>query len=194
MSAVSTDTQAGAPTAVPVVAEPAFLGLKIEGDTIIYLIDRGSGTQKAFGDLKQAVLRSIPTLGPDRKFQIIFWNNGSEDAFPSGSPTYATRPNIEGAKRAVENVFAFGKSDVTTSLEKAISANPAAVILVTGKAWDLDDAFVEKVMNGRKDSETRIHTIAIGGVGQSTAFQSIAEKTEGQFRELTEGELRAMMK
>jgi hypothetical protein len=174
--------------------EPTFLGQRIDGRTIIYVVDRGTGTQKSFGDIKDAVLDSIQTLGSDRKFQVIFWNNGSDDAFPTGSPAYATRTNVESARRTFENIGAFGKSDVASAMDKAIRAKPSTLILITGKAWDLEDSFVEKVMNIRKDADVRIHTIAVGGAGDSGAFKSIADRTQGEYREVMEGELRDLVR
>lgn len=178
------------PSSPAAVIEPNFLGIKLDGETIVYVIDRGSGTQKVFGDLKEATLRSLNSLGPDRKFQIVFWNNGTDEAFPSGSATYATRPNLEAARRTLDNISAFGATDVASAMTKAMQAKPNLIVLATGKAWDLDESFAQTVLDLRKDSGVRIHAIAVGGSEGSDAFATIAKETGGEFMEINEGQLR----
>lgn len=174
----------------PAPAEPAFLDIPLHGSTVIYLVDRGSGTQKSFGDIKAAVERSLATLGPDRKFQVVFWNNGTDDAFPSSSPTYATRPNLQAARRAMENISAFGKTDVVPAMTKAMQAKPDEIVLVTGKAWNLDEAFASSIMQLRGEhAPLPIHTIAVGGSDDNQVLGSIAKRTGGEHRELSEGQL-----
>src|SRR5687768_2481877 len=175
--------------AAPVASNPTFCGVKLEHTSIIYLLDRGSSTQSPFGSLKEATLKSIATLGPERRFQILFWDNGQDPgAFPP-LLSYANPGNLETVRRQTDEVYAFGATDAAPALVKAIAQRPAAIIIATGKGADLDDSFVQMVKDTKKDVSVVIHTFAIGSSGSSTALKTVAELTGGQYRELSEAEL-----
>src|SRR5438477_631435 len=59
---------------------PSFCGVALDEPSVIYLLDRGNATQQAFDALKSACNRSVASLGPTRKFQVIFWDNDSDPA------------------------------------------------------------------------------------------------------------------
>jgi hypothetical protein len=178
------------PTATAQPQAPNFCGVPLDGQTVIYVLDRGDSTRDVFGELKQACYRSISTLGAQRKFQVIFWNNGSDDSFPTGSPTFATPDNLEAARRTLDDVAAHGKTDITSAFQKAISARPSVIVIATAKAWDLDDAFVTQIQNMRGGNATKIHTIALSDPGASTAMKRIASNTGGEFRVVSPGDLK----
>jgi hypothetical protein len=197
-SAATTGSIAGSlPAASPArdAAAPApsstarFCGIKLQGNSIAYLLDRGDSTREAFGALKEAALQSLPTLGSDRRFQIVFWNNGSDSAYPSGLPAYATRENIASARRALEDLYAFGQTDVTSAVRKALAGNASDVVIATAKGWQLDEDFADKVLALRGDRPMRVHTIAIGGSAGNDALRRLAARAGGEYRELTLGEL-----
>jgi hypothetical protein len=173
----------------PAASNPTFCGVKLEHPSVIYLLDRGSSTQSPFGSLKEATLKSIATLGPERRFQILFWDNGQDPgAFPP-LLSYANPGNLETVRRQTDEVYAFGAADAALVLAKAIAQRPAAIVIATGKGADLDDSFVQMVKDTKKDVPVVIHTFAIGSSGSSTALKSVAEMTGGQYRELSEAEL-----
>lgn len=175
-----------------VVAErqSVFCGIKLNVPDVIYVLDRGSGTQSIFGDLKNACYNSILSLGSNRKFQVIFWNNGSDVSYPSDNSLVIASPeNVQFCKQALQEVYAFGKSDVRSALTKAVAANPAAIVLATGKGWDLDDEFVQTVLQIRGNSKVKIHTVSLGKIGGNAALQGVAQQTGGEFREITTGDL-----
>jgi hypothetical protein len=108
------------------------------------VLDRGSATGDVFGWMKEACYRSIASLGADRKFQIIFWDNGAaEAAFPNSGPTFANAGNLEAARRALDEVNAHGQSNAIPALSRAMRSNPDAIVLATAKGYDLDDAFAK---------------------------------------------------
>jgi len=177
----------GGPT-TPAV-EPTFAGVKLDHRSVIYVLDRGSSISEPFGSLKQATFKSIESLGTNRQFQIIFWDNAQDPgAFPP-LLAFATEANIATARRQSDDIYAFGATDAKPALEKAMSQRPAAIVLVTGKGADLDDSFVQMVNDVKKDAPVVIHTFAVGGSGESTALKRIADSTGGQYRELTSGQL-----
>ena len=168
---------------------PSFAGVKLDYPTVIYLLDRGSSIAEPFGNLKQAAVKSMQTLGGDRRFQVIFWDNGQDAGTFPPLLSFASEAKVADVARQIDDVFAFGATDARPALEKAMNQRPAAIVLVTGKGADLDDSFVQMVKEVRKDANTVIHTFAVGGVGSSTALKTVAQSTGGEFRELSAGQL-----
>ena len=169
---------------------PNFCGVPLNGETVVYVLDRGDSTRDNFGYLKDAALKSAASLGADRRFQIVFWNNGSDDAYPPDWPTTATPEHLSAAQRAIDDIAAHGKTTIGSSLKKAIAGNPADVVIVTGKAWDLDDSFVQTVDTLRGEKNIRIHTVSLGDPGTSTALQTAAAKSRGSFKTVSETDLK----
>lgn len=168
---------------------PRFLDIELNEPVVIYLIDRGSSARDSLGRATAAAIASARTLGSDRKFQILFWDNGQGDAgFPTGAPIYATAQSVNAAERAIEGVTAFGRSDALPPLRKAIAAKPGAIVLITAKGWELDDAFTKSVESARSTSNIKIHTVAVGQSGD--ALQTIATKTGGTSISVSPGELK----
>jgi hypothetical protein len=188
-SAATDPADATAASAPAADQSPNFCGIPLGGETIVYVLDRGDSTREPFGHLKEAFYRSIETLGSDRRFQVIFWSNGNEFAYPAGVPTYATRENIHAAKRAMNDLYAFGQTDVSSALTKAMAGNPSEIVVATAKAWQLEDDFIETVLRIRGESNIPIHTVAIGGSGNNHTFRQVAHKTAGRHIELTTSDL-----
>jgi hypothetical protein len=175
---------------VTVAKPPEFCGVPLDDRVIIYVIDRGSATGDVFGHLKEACYKSIESLGPDRKFQIVFWNNGTDVAYPNSGPTFANPANLEAARRALDEVSAHGQSDVTPALTRAIEAKPGTIVLATGKGYELDDSFVDVVERIRGGSDVKISTFAVGPGEPGSALKSIALRTGGRFAAVPTAALR----
>lgn len=175
--------------ATPLAAGPHFCGIKLESPVVIYLLDRGNGTGEVFDTLKEATYKSIETLGADRKFQVIFWSNGQDDNAAVRPPAYARSEAIAACKRAMEDVTAFGQSDPTNALKRAIANNAGEIVLVTGKGLELEPALVQQVMQIRRTSTAKIHTVAIGD-SASPVLREIASKTNGEYKTVSASLLR----
>jgi hypothetical protein len=179
------------PTQVtPAPAGPHFCGIALDAPVVIYVLDRGSATSEVFDALKEASYKSIESLGADRKFQVIFWNNGQDDSYPAGLPAYARADNVTACRRATEDITAFGQGEPTAALRRAFANKASVIILATGKGLELDPGLVQQTLQIRKDSPTRIHTIAIGDV-ESPVLKEIAAKTGGEYKTITPSTLRA---
>ncbi len=173
-------------------AGPGFCGVSLQdAPVVIYVLDRGNGTRDLFDTLKEVTYKSIESLGSDRKFQVIFWNNGSDDAYPSGLPTFARPESVAACRRAMEDVTAFGQSDPIPTLAKAFANHPSVVILVTGKSLELDSTLATHVLELQRVSPaTKIHCIALG-TAASSVLKEIATKTGGTYATLSANALRA---
>jgi hypothetical protein len=174
-------------------SQPNICGISLDSPSVIYLLDRGSATQEYFAALKDATLKSATSLGSNRKFQIIFWSNSSENAdpvsYPQDSTAYATTDNIAAAQRAIEDVFASGASDVKPALQKALLRQPDAIVIASAKGYSLDDNWVQSIMNLRGSSPVKIDILNLGS-DSSAVLKSLAEKTGGAYLDVDSNTLR----
>ncbi len=178
--------------AVAISDGPRVMGVALKGPTVVYLLDRGSGTTETFDSIKAGTLKSLATLGPEIRFQVIFWETETMLEYPIGGLRYATKDNIENCTKAFADVFAWGQSKIEKPLERALAQGPAEIVLISGKNG-LDDDFVKAVLDTRKDSAIPIHAFSIGRNGSPDALKTIAQKTGGQFREVTGTALRELV-
>lgn len=172
------------------IAAGSFAGVPLRGRTIVYVIDRGGANQGTFGNVVGATFHSLATLGPERRFQIVFWNNGSDLAYPPLLPTFANTQNVLAARRALEDVGAFGASDITSAIRKAAAARPDEIVLTTAKGAELDEQFKQTVVDALSGSKSRIMAFAIGE--DSEVLQDLARSTDGDYHLLPAARLRAI--
>jgi hypothetical protein len=175
------------PAAHLVPAGPVFLGISLEGSTIIYVIDRGQATHTTFDYAKLAVLKSLNTLRPDQKFQVIFWKTKDLTLYPQNGPVTVTPKTIDDCQKAIEEVYAFAASDLKPAIEKALKANPSAIVIATGKPLNSD--FTKIVLDARKNSPVHIHCVSLAETSSATAMRAVAEKTGGTYREISMDDL-----
>ncbi len=174
---------------VEIPSGASFASIPLSGNTVIYVLDRGGSTSDAFGNLTQATMKSIRSLGAERKFQIIFWSDDSPPITIPAMPSLANPANIELARRELADVFSFGQTDAKPALEKAMLERPDTIVIATGKGWDLDDSFAQMVQDVLGEHGVTVHAVSIGSVGSATGLKLAAERSGGQFRETSRGEL-----
>ena len=193
-TAPSTAQQPTANRTVTPPVGPNFCGTPLTGDTIVYLLDRGGATQEVSGALRDATLRSALSLGNGRHFQIVFWDNGTDRAaYPPTSATYATKENVEAARKMIDDVSTFGRSDVLPVLPAVFAEHPDTIVLATAKGWDLDEKWAADVLAARATSLARISTFSLGSApppaNATPALKTLAERTGGAYVELSDADL-----
>jgi hypothetical protein len=175
----------------PATTGPAFLGVPLTEEPVIFLLDRSKSSAETFGTVALALYKTLESLPPNTRFQVILWDDAigqqPDVIFPKNGPDRPTQDSIAGLRRVLDGITPFGQSMLDRSLKRAMSANPGALVIVTAKGWNLDEDFVQTVQAAHGGSRTRIHTIAIGN--DSDELQTIAERTGGQYRRVTRGDL-----
>ena len=171
--------------AAPASREPGFLGMKITVPSVIYVLDRGTGTQETFAAMREAAVRSLASLGPDRRFQVIFWDvDGELIALPEEGMQPASEQRIAAVVQRIQGIGAYGASSPVSALRKALAAKPAAIFFASGK-WGLDSDLAQ-ILDVVKDSRVPIHTFCLNpAAGSPKAMQDIATKTGGTYSEVT---------
>ena len=181
----------GPPVAVPTT--PHFCGISLAGEpSVVYLLDRGQATGEMFDTLKEATYRSLESLKPGQKFAVIFWNNGGEEAaYPPDGLAEASKEEIEVAQRQFVDVYAGSRADPHEAIKRAAALRPGAIVLVTGKAFDLDEDLVDLTRQSITGSQTKVHTVALGSDDGTTVLGSIANAGRGQSKVVSKRELRS---
>ncbi|MBV8781990.1 MAG: hypothetical protein JO353_11385, partial [Phycisphaerae bacterium] len=188
IAAGDSSNNAAQPTAA---GQPQFCGIPIMGTSVIYLLDRGNSANQIFDSLKQATYGSLATLGPNRKFQVMFWDNHSDDiSFPPSEPTFATPENITACTKALDDVVAFHQSTVTGPLKKAVAENPDVIVIVTAKGFELDDAFAADVRSIMQGSGVKLDTVSLRGA-ECEPLKKLAKEFGGAYKAVSDSDLRA---
>jgi hypothetical protein len=200
-SAEKADTTETPPTNAPAVVAtppavrgPAFGPIALDASgPVIYLVDRGDATRAYTASLQRAVAKSVSTLGPTRKFQVRYWTaDGEAPAFPP-VPAEATPAAIGKLNAWMADIPGGRATDATSSLDEALAAKPAEILILTGKAWQLDESFAnEAIVKLGPSPKVRIHGVALGGAGGSDALSRVIAKTGGRFLEMDEATLAAI--
>lgn len=178
----------GAP--VTAVEGPSFASIPLSGHTVVYLLDRGGASAPSFGLVKEATFKSIESLGRERRYQIVFWDNGSERVFPVAGPAPAGPDAVLPARQALEDVYAFGHTEIGPAIRKAMAAKPDEVVVVSAKDWQLSDEFVAAVRTAVEGHDVRLHCVSIGSDGLAGPMKAVAEAHGGQFVAISPAGLR----
>ncbi|HWE93993.1 MAG TPA: hypothetical protein VG269_08530 [Tepidisphaeraceae bacterium] len=192
-SGPTSTTGGGGGSGTSVTAGPNLCGVSITAPTVVYVIDRGNATANVFDPLKAAVYRSLESLGPDRKFQVLFWNNGGDDvAYPADATANATPEEIEKCKRALQDLVGADNSHLRSALDKAMARQPGAIVIATGKDRldDDDERALANAQEAAAGGKTKFYTFSIGS-SDNPLLKIAASATGGQYRQVTEAELRA---
>ncbi len=176
-----------------------FCGTPLTGDTVVYVLDRGTSTQEIFAALKDAALRSAGSLGSDHHFQVVFWPGTGEEptAYPSTGTAYATKENIDAARRALDDVSAFGQTDVKPALALALKQSPELVVIATAKGWELDEAWAKDALALRGTATARFDTFSLGSNnpapegGATPTLKLLADKTGGVYAVVSNDDLKS---
>ena len=144
--------------------------------------------------MKEATYRSLESLAPGQQFAIIFWSNeegGDNVAYPAdGGLATASKAEIEAARQHFAEVYAGGRADPRTAIIRAAALRPSAMVLVTGKAFDLDEDLVAATRDALVGSQTKVHTFALNSDDGTKVLGDISKGTNGQSKVVTRRELR----
>lgn len=172
----------------PEVGGPHFAGVTLNAESIVYLLDNGNSNDTLFDPLKAACYKSLDSLGSDRRFQVMLWDNKVDTtAYPSDGMHSATGTEIAACRKAMADTVATGNSHLSGPLKKAVAEHPDAIVIATAK-WDLDredrDALAEAQGAGIK-----LYTFGLGAAPESGDLKLAASASGGQFKHLSAGDL-----
>lgn len=182
-----TDTARTAPSPP---SGPRFASIPLDrSGTIVYLVDRGDATRPYTAALQSAVAKSLATLDQNRRFQVRYWSAGGESpAFPL-TPGEPSEYNRNKAATWMAEVIGGQSTDATASLDAALTAKPSEIVLITGKAWQMDESFTNQAVVKLSDKPVRIHVVSLGSSGGEDPLARLASKTGGTYLPLAAADL-----
>jgi hypothetical protein len=173
----------------PVISGPNFCGIPLGGSSVIFILDRGNSMADCFDALKGACYKTLKQLGPDRKFQVILWDNDAGSVeFPAAAMRNATAGAIEDCQRDFQDTSAAGRSHLSGPLREAIERRPQTIVIATGKLrLDEDDTAALSVARG---AAVRVSVVQIGSPTNTPQLEELAKSTGGVFKLVSADELR----
>ena len=174
----------------PADVKPKFAGIELAGNKVVFVLDRGDATAAFFPALRDLTVASVRSLGPNRLFQVVLWDNGSTDAYPALTAGYASPGEAEKLAKWFDTVPTGRSTDVLPALRLALAGQPDTAVLVTGKSLQLDAGFADSVLKLRP-ARTTIDAITLGDTAADDPLQVIAKGANGTFKALSNAELMA---
>ena len=173
----------------PIATGPNFCGIPLHGSSAIFILDRGNSMADVFDALKAASYKSLKQLGPDRKFQVILWDNdaGSSE-FPAGAMRNATAGAVEDCQRNFQDISASGSSHLSGALKEALERRPQTILIATAKT-QLDEDDITALRNAVSNG-VHVSALQIGAATRIAALEEVAKSTGGQFKLISPDELR----
>jgi hypothetical protein len=184
------------PTIPPRKRIPNFLGHPLTESSVAYVIDRGqsANTEARLDLLKPALVNSVRSLGPNRKFQVILWQVQGQTTpiFPKDGMGPANDQNIAGLIKFLEDVVPFGQTKGPHAIEKAYKLNPQAIVLVPikGVLRDEEEDFAIAMMKPRGASTAKVYSFTLAQTALSTPLRQIANQTNGAYHDVSLDDLR----
>jgi hypothetical protein len=182
------------PPAPPVTPLPAstsanFLGQPIDAQTIAYVLDRGSYSQNShrLDLLKAALLNSVKSLGPGRRFQVVFWgvNNAPPLAYPGDGPRPASPEGIKGLETFLDQqIYPLGTTDEVSALNLALKSRPPVVMFVPIRGLtDELQTIASRVQRGER-SDAKFYCFTLGQPEDDPAVRTVFKQTGGDYRDI----------
>ena len=171
---------------------PTFCQIPLTGNSVIFLLDRGNSITELFDTLKANTYRALEQLGPDRKFQVILWDNtetGSAE-YPANGMKNATAGEIDNCRKDFQDLVASGQTHVAGSMREALERHPEQIIIATEKSeLDEDDVAALRSAIGKG---VRVDVVQIGGSDATNpVLQEVAKATGGHYQAVSASELRS---
>ncbi|MGC4034004.1 MAG: hypothetical protein QM754_20175 [Tepidisphaeraceae bacterium] len=167
-------------------AEPKFAGVTLSGDKVVFLLDRGDATSAFMPALKSLTVNAVRSLGPDRRFQVVLWDNGATDAYPALAAGYASPAEAEKLARWFDGVNTGRSTDVLPALKMALDTSPTTLVLATGKSLQLGPDFAKAVDTAlaARPAKPIVHAFTLGETAPDDPLRTIAESNGGRFTAL----------
>ena len=174
---------------------PNFANIPLVGDKIIFVIDRGDATVDYIPDIKVLTDRAVRSLGSDRRYQVVLWDNGAVDSFPSLGTDFATDEQANKLSAWFDEVSTGRPTDALPAIRAALTQSPDTIVLVTGKGGTLTDsqpAFAAEVLGLLQGRKVTIHGITLGDTAADDPLKKLALETGGHFVAIKRSDLDAL--
>ena len=185
------------PPAIPVNTSPNFLGQPIDAGIVAYVLDRGNYSHEShrLESLKTALVNSVKSLGPNRKFQVVFWEitGDAPKAYPPEGTHLANAEGINELKAFLEDIYSVGTTQEVSALHLALKSKPQAVMFVPIRGLaEEQQTLATRVLReraGENAQTTKIDCFTLGQTEWAPAMRQISDSTGGKYRDVPLDEL-----
>lgn len=181
-------------SAVAASSKASFFGAAASGNCFCYIIDGSSSMRGGpWEAAKFELLKSLSSLDDNQRFYIIFFNRQLSaiplpgEREPAPHAMYATKENLEHARRWVDTLKINVGAAPTKALELGISKEPDAIYLLTDGVTKVDvpkmlreENRVTDLINGEQ-VRVPIHSIAFYSLKGQALLRRISSENRGQF-------------
>jgi von Willebrand factor type A domain len=165
-------------------ATPSFFSVRVEGKSVVYVIDRSSSMGEGrFDRAREQVIASLRQLPPDARFQVIAYDRNAIPLNIGGRGlAAATVANVEAASAALVAMFPEGATDHVRALKQALLLRPDVIYFLTDED-DLTAADVTQVTQFNRRVGASIHTLClVAPTAADTPMRRLARENRGIFR------------
>jgi hypothetical protein len=167
---------------------PHFLNQSLKEQSIVYVLDHGysSSADGRLTLIKTGLINSLHSLGPQRRFQVIFWDVPGQPvaAFPPEGLAQATEENIVACDKFLAEIFPVGQTQAP--IGKAFASGAEAVVLVPVKTELLDDSLQKDLAKVRKEGKSaKLYCLTIGHPNIVTALRKIIVDAKGTYKDIS---------
>lgn len=168
-------------------ASAQFMGLEAPS-SLVMLIDGSSAMRNHIDLAKQAVLRSLPTLG-SRKIRVVFWSETAPFAYPNAL-TEASSLDAVAVEAKLQELSLTGSAHPVPAIALSLGDRPDAVVMVCRMLPD--EAAVSQIEPTLKESGSRLVVVHLDGFEQdpdAVRVKALAESSGGRYIPLNSGKL-----
>src|SRR6185503_2708000 len=97
-----------------------------------------------------------------------------------GTLAPASKAEAAAAQQQFKDVFTFGRADPRPAIKRATALKPSALVIVTGRAFDLEDDLDPETRDALVGSQAKVHTFALTSDDGSKVLGEISKATNGQ--------------
>lgn len=176
------------PTANPYfIEEPNLFGKPVasEPDQITaVIVDTSAAMRQQLDFVKEVLPINIKAIGGARQMKVYFATEGGVRAFPD-QPTLASSWDGLAFKGWLSEIQAGGAPSLAEAVEQGLADSPARIALIVSLApvsFEMD-----KIAGMVEDKSVAVDVIQVGRFDQ--AMQEFAEKHDGKYIELPEGQI-----
>jgi len=189
----SAGSQAGGGSLTPGPGDTSFMEISDSGERFVYVIDT-SGSMRdngKFGLAQAQLKKSLSMLRPHQSFQIVFYGEAALELMLSNRPKgllQATVPNLNMAKRRIDQEDPMGGTDHLPALKRAFQFKPDVVYFLTdGESASHKRSELDKVLR-LNAAGARIHVIQFALSPPESRgpnwLQRLATDTGGKYRRI----------
>ena len=159
------------------------LGQQLLPRDVIFVLDvSGSMGGTAIEQAKASLLQAFTRLGPEERFNIIWFNDHTEQLFTQAMP--ATANNIDYASKTIERLEADGGTVMLPALALALNQQPdpsriRQIIFLTDGNVDNEQGLFTLI--SKQLGDNRLFTIGIGSAPNSYFMRKAARAGRGTF-------------